>query len=30
VESKSYEKLEKIIEIVKEEFDWEEFYGEDN
>lgn len=30
VESESYKKLEKIREIVKEDFDWEEFYGEDN
>lgn len=30
VESDSYKKLEKIREIVKEDFDWEEFYGEDN
>jgi uncharacterized damage-inducible protein DinB len=31
VESKSYEKLEKIREILTEEdFDWEDFYGEDN
>lgn len=30
VESESYKKLEQIREIVREDFDWEEFYGEDN
>ena len=29
VESESYKKLEKIREIVKEDFDREEFYGDD-
>ena len=30
VESDSYKKLEQIREIVRQDTDWEEFYGEDN
>lgn len=30
VESDSYKKLEQIREVVKQDTDWEEFYGEDN
>jgi len=30
VESDSYKKLEQIRDIVRQDTDWEEFYGEDN
>ena len=30
VESDSYKKLEQIREIVRQDTDWEEFYGEDS
>lgn len=30
VESNSRNKLERIKEILEEDFDWEEFYGDDN